>query len=395
MTAIREIRISNLAGRTEELHVFLKPQVNVFWGLNGTGKTTLLKILHAALRNETSALKQLPFSRAEVTIYSEHRDADIVRTYDKSALTVRERDRDGATLWASSFSDLDGEDEGARSQEPPDPGWDSKWLIEGDGDTPLFRTFKHAYLPISRMLGNRQFLRQNEDSDERFARHVNQVWSAYSSKSLASVRDTQQYGLAEILAILFNGSPATPIAQQQQLQPDPEAAAAYQLVSKFLWDQHLVLPLGQEDFTSKYEHNESNRLVVSKIREIMAEVDEILAPQRELEAVIDNSYTGNKHLVLSRSESVRRNIGVQIDSESIPLGALSSGEKQLLQILLETLAVEESTIIIDEPELSLHPDWQRGLIGSMRRVNKRAQFILATHSPDLQVDVKDDCIFEL
>ncbi|MGN8048170.1 AAA family ATPase [Curtobacterium sp. 22159] len=393
MTTIREIRISNLAGRSEELHEFLRPDVNVFWGLNGTGKTTLLKILHAALRNETATLKHLPFSRAEIRFYSEHRDADIVRTYDKTGLSIESNDQ--PTLWTSSFTELDADDDRVNGQLTPDSGWDTKWLVEGDESTPLDRTFKHAYLPISRMLGDRQGFRQHEDNDQRFARHVNQVWSAYSSKSLASVRDTQQYGLAEILAILFNGSPATPLAQQEESQPDPEAAAAYRLVSDFMWDQQLVLPLGQEDFTARYEHSDSHRLVVSKIREIMAEVDEILAPQRELQAVIDDSYIGNKHLVLSRSETVRRNIGIEINRETIPLGALSSGEKQLLQILLETLAVEESTIIIDEPELSLHPDWQRGLVASMRRVNSRAQFILATHSPDLQVDVDDESIFEL
>ena len=51
--------------------------------------------------------------------------------------------------------------------------------------------------------------------------------------------------------------------------------------------------------------------------------------------------------------------------------------------------------MIDEPELSLHPDWQKGLVGSMRRVNPEAQFLLATHSPELMIDVDDDCVFEL
>ena len=50
--------------------------------------------------------------------------------------------------------------------------------------------------------------------------------------------------------------------------------------------------------------------------------------------------------------------------EVIPLEALSSGEKQLLQLLLECLAAGANPILIDEPELSLHVDWQTDLLAT-------------------------------
>ena len=39
--------------------------------------------------------------------------------------------------------------------------------------------------------------------------------------------------------------------------------------------------------------------------------------------------------------------------------------------------------IADEPELSLHIDWQERLTTSIAELNKNAQIIFATHSPDI------------
>jgi predicted ATPase len=64
---------------------------------------------------------------------------------------------------------------------------------------------------------------------------------------------------------------------------------------------------------------------------------------------------------------------------------LSSGEKQLLIILGESLLQENKShiYIADEPELSLHVDWQEKLVNSLKGVNQNSQIIFATHSPDI------------
>ena len=41
---------------------------------------------------------------------------------------------------------------------------------------------------------------------------------------------------------------------------------------------------------------------------------------------------------------------------------------------------------MDEPEISLHPDWQEKLITIIREINKNTQIILATHSPALVLE---------
>lgn len=73
------------------------------------------------------------------------------------------------------------------------------------------------------------------------------------------------------------------------------------------------------------------------------------------------------------------------DGEIIPLYKLSSGEKQLLVILLRVFLMEEQPYILlmDEPEISLHIEWQYKLFEEIRRLNPHCQIITSTHSPSL------------
>ena len=76
---------------------------------------------------------------------------------------------------------------------------------------------------------------------------------------------------------------------------------------------------------------------------------------------------------------------------------LSSGEKQLLIILLTSLIQDNKPAILfmDEPEISLHMDWQEKLIKYIRELNPNAQLIIATHSPAIIMDGWLDRISEL
>ncbi len=64
---------------------------------------------------------------------------------------------------------------------------------------------------------------------------------------------------------------------------------------------------------------------------------------------------------------------------------LSSGEKQLLILFIETLLQQNKPFIFltDEPELSLHIAWQRNIIPAIKQLNPNAQVIAATHSPEV------------
>lgn len=70
---------------------------------------------------------------------------------------------------------------------------------------------------------------------------------------------------------------------------------------------------------------------------------------------------------------------------SFLVSAASSGEKELLTYLfaIYALNVRDALIIVDEPELHLHPRWQNTLFDLFEKLAKTTgnQFVLATHSP--------------
>lgn len=74
---------------------------------------------------------------------------------------------------------------------------------------------------------------------------------------------------------------------------------------------------------------------------------------------------------------------------------LSSGEKQLLILLLTALCQEDkpAILLLDEPEISLHLRWQHDLIEMLRKLNPNCQLIIATHSPSIFNDGWRDRLF--
>jgi translation initiation factor RLI1 len=78
MSYITEFSISGLVGK--DYSQKLNKDVNVFFGLNGSGKTSLLKILHSAMSDDLEILENVPFKSAEIQIYSTDLDKVFTRT---------------------------------------------------------------------------------------------------------------------------------------------------------------------------------------------------------------------------------------------------------------------------------------------------------------------------
>ena len=76
-----------------------------------------------------------------------------------------------------------------------------------------------------------------------------------------------------------------------------------------------------------------------------------------------------------------------ITGERLEPGDLSSGEKQILLLFSDVVALRETSrlFIIDEPELSLNPSWQRTMIPALLRSTEKSpmQIIAATHSIEM------------
>lgn len=108
---------------------------------------------------------------------------------------------------------------------------------------------------------------------------------------------------------------------------------------------------------------------------------DIYGPKFEFVAIL------NELFVTKRLYFTERNQPVFDISTPRPLSVsdLSSGEKQVYIILSEALVQEgkRAIYLADEPELSLHVQWQQYLVENIFKLNPECQVIFATHSPDI------------
>ena len=86
------------------------------------------------------------------------------------------------------------------------------------------------------------------------------------------------------------------------------------------------------------------------------------------------------------------------DEEFVDIKDLSSGERQLIYIFLKLINSSKKTIfLMDEPEISLHLEWQEKLISEIMKISPDCQLIIVTHSPaivmngwmDSYIDIDD------
>ena len=139
------------------------------------------------------------------------------------------------------------------------------------------------------------------------------------------------------------------------------------------------------DFYALHVQNRIERIIElsllaeKNIKEIFEQLNLYLS---ELQRFMD------KNFIFSKSGDL------EIDGKGYPIDKLSSGEKQLLILLTEALLQNKESFIFlaDEPELSLHIEWQREILPAVRRINPNAQVIVATHSPEIAGKYNDNII---
>ncbi|WP_181849206.1 ATP-binding protein [Streptomyces parvulus] len=80
-----------------------------------------------------------------------------------------------------------------------------------------------------------------------------------------------------------------------------------------------------------------------------------------------------------------------------PLEALSSGEQGMLGMMyyIRRLSASGGILLIDEPELHLHPSLQAGLFSTLQNLAERSQVWMITHSPKLLSLAPNTAAFQL
>lgn len=382
MAHITEFTVEGLAGRKKPYSQTLNRDVNVFFGLNGSGKTSLLKILHSAMELDTAILKNVPFRSAEVKVFSQ--ESKLVYTH-----TFTYEDKQKLVSQDIKYARYVVEEGEVRVAQVGTANWKLK-PSRKDIDR-----WAHRYLPTSR-IWNAPLQSHNaygyagassltEDQlDAHFQQTLERLWAGYIRDILTTVRKAQEEGLANIL----KGIVTAEKAKGESL----DSETAYKRAKTFLTRQGAQAALGSlEEFDKRYSRNATLKNVVSYINEVESRIDEATAPRDNLQNLIGRLFSGSKKVSFTD-----KSIEITTEDKSqISLASLSSGEKHVLRILIECLYAGDNSIIIDEPEISMHVDWQKDLISAMRSINNEAQLILATHSPEVMSTIDDDKIFRL
>jgi hypothetical protein len=352
----------------------------------------MLKILHSALSNDATALLRVPFTRAVVGYIADN-EHEYIRSISKSELSSKTESQLALDLDITP-NDPYWRQLGERSHVP-------RWRTESNEKIPgqlADGGLQHGYMPISRVseartrrVGHQRSVTELIDEasfDRLFASQISDLWLNYSQRALVQIRNAQDRGIARILrSVLTTKDASTPI-----VRPVEDADEAYRIVNTFFQAQRLgaMLRLSREDFIDNYDRSILIQEVVAEVADVQRGIDHAQEPQHRIEELLGRLYGGRKKVELQGREVV-----VMAGKDPIPLESLSSGEKQLLQLLLECLTAGRSPVLIDEPELSLHVDWQNELVQCMRLVNENAQLIMATHSPEVMANLEDTTIFEL
>jgi len=117
----------------------------------------------------------------------------------------------------------------------------------------------------------------------------------------------------------------------------------------------------------------------SRFNKFVDSMNSFLSPDRNLET--GATYSPKPSLKISFNENRHR---------SYDVSGLSSGERQLFTLLFASWRASDESkfMLIDEPEISLHIDWQRRILPEMYKQG-RQQIIACTHSPEVAADLDE------
>lgn len=145
-----------------------------------------------------------------------------------------------------------------------------------------------------------------------------------------------------------------------------------------------------------YQVNIGNRIIellTEGTSESQRKATEASVPKRKFQDMIDSLFSETGKKINRKSNEIL----IEQDGDELHPYQLSSGEKQILVILLTVLVQDGQpfALFMDEPEISLHIEWQQQLIKLIRELNPNVQIILTTHSPAVIMDGWMDAVTEV
>ena len=142
-----------------------------------------------------------------------------------------------------------------------------------------------------------------------------------------------------------------------------------------------------------YQVNVGNRIIECLTSGRPEEATLISQPKTKFQDLVDELFGETGKKIIRKSNEIL----FEQDGDTLYPYQLSSGEKQMLVILLTVLVQDNrrGVLFMDEPEVSLHVEWQQRLIGLIRELNPNVQIVLTTHSPPMIMDGWMDAVTEV
>lgn len=417
MDLLEEVKITALWGE-KDINIALRPDVNFLIGRNGTGKTTVINAIAAALTADFPALDRIPFKRLEIQL------RDVKLAQNRSFIDIQKKPAKEGPVISITYRIKSGRD-------------DRTYSLEDVEEGPLFREYtaralryRHhrvigglldqlkgmvnvSWLSIHRSAARpvreeRSFESSVDQKLDQLASELVKFFSALISRGEAETSNFQQL---VFLSLLERMNEWSAIESVKKLNLDEEQAALTQILRRFQLRpqqfeeevrRQFVLVRSAVDRQEKGDKAlpfaELSAVVgMWPIHKVVQEWNSLVSRQNEIFEPRDsflrllNEQLRNKRLEINDKNELQP---VLSPSKRMPLRELSSGEKQLVIILGEALLQEKAPwiYIADEPELSLHVSWQEKLTSNLRQVNPNAQILFATHSPDIVSSYKDRVI---
>lgn len=390
MPLLLRATVNGLAGRSEPIEINLNRRRTVFFGPNGSGKTSLLRLLHAVLEHDFRPLHSIAFTSAVVDIYSINHDREYQYVISRKASTDfnaagLRRDR---TQDAEAILPEDATTQYDRIRRAHKQVTRIRCRVTPE-IKPTVNRWRHEFLSTDRLrsLSDSRASHARTTQSE-FEQRIQQLWLRFFSDMSWQVRTLQEKSLSTIFAHVFS-APTKPLPLSAEIT---NADRLYNAIQNFIRRQRHAYELPvRDEFIGQLKQNAMLFSVADELADIEERITHILRPRTALESLLNSVFLDNKKIRLTEDEIQ----AIALDGSEFSLDSLSSGEKHLFLLLLEAYQVGNSPLLLDEPEISLHVDWQRRLFDFIESLNPEAQIIAATHSPEILAGVEDAAIFEL
>ncbi len=142
-----------------------------------------------------------------------------------------------------------------------------------------------------------------------------------------------------------------------------------------------------------YQVNIGNRIIAELQSGNTDAAQKLSMQKKRFQDIVDDLFSETGKKIVRTENEIRFS---QIGETLVPY-QLSSGEKQMLAILLTVLVEDNQSYVLfmDEPEVSLHIEWQKRLIDLCLELNPNVQIILTTHSPAVVMNGWVDAVTEV